>query len=53
MLLLHIMLLFVKSNQLEATVVWGAGNAAIGIVSVIFIANFLYLIITQIKIMCA
>ena len=46
------MLIFVKLNQLDAEVVWGAGNAAIGIIGVIFIANFLYLVITQIRGMC-
>ena len=52
MLILHVMFLFVKSNQLSAAAVWGAGNVAMGIIGLIFVANFLYLVITQIKTMC-
>ena len=50
--LLYMMLFFVKTNQLDALVVWNAGIAAIVLLGTCFLINFLYLVVTSLRKMC-
>ena len=47
--ILHLMLFFVRSNQLDGIAVWDAGIGVIVMISLMFFVNFLYLIVTSIK----
>ena len=47
--LLYAMLFYVKTNQLDALVVWDAGVAAIAILSTAFLINLGYLVVSSVR----
>ena len=49
---LYPMLFFVKTNMLEALVVWDAGIGTISMLGICFVVNFSYMVVTSIKKSC-